>query len=122
VPVIRKLTAVVVVDAIEPALPAWEALGFARAAEVPHDGRLGFVILAKDGLELMLQTRASVAADLGIEPPAVALYADVGDLAAARRALGAVEVVIDRRTTDYGATESWVRDGAGTLIGLSGRG
>lgn len=120
---IRKLTTVVVVEAIEPALATWTGLGFAAVAEVPHDGRLGFVILARDGVELMLQTRASVREDLGFEPPALALYADVAALDEARAAAvaGGAQVVIARRTTDYGATECWVRDPSGTLIGLSTR-
>ena len=61
----KKLTPILFVDAIEPCLPFWtERLGFTKATEVPHDGRLGFVILVKDGLELMYQTWDSAAADV----------------------------------------------------------
>jgi hypothetical protein len=116
---VKKLTTVVVVEAIEPVLAFWQAMGFEKRDEVPHEGKLGFVILGKGELELMLQTRDSVRADLGGEPPALVLYAHVSSLEEARAALGPVEVVIERRTTFYGATESWVRDPAGTLIGLS---
>jgi uncharacterized glyoxalase superfamily protein PhnB len=119
--VVNKLTTVVVVEAIEPALAFWGALGFEKRTEVPHEGKLGFVILAQGDQEIMLQTKDSVRADLGGEPPPMALYAEVSSIEEARRALGAVEVVIDRRKTFYGATESWVRDPAGTLIGLSER-
>ena len=59
----KKLTPVLVVDAIEPVLPLWDALGFTRTAEVPHGKRLGFVILQKDSVELMYQTFDSVRAD-----------------------------------------------------------
>jgi uncharacterized glyoxalase superfamily protein PhnB len=117
--VIDKLTTVVVVEAIEPALAFWGALGFEKRTEVPHEGKLGFVILAKGDEELMLQTKDSVREDLGREPPALMLYAHVSSLDEARKALGAVEVLIDRRKTFYGATESWVRDPAGTILGLS---
>lgn len=113
---VRKLTTVVVVDAIEPALPFYTGLGFVVVAEVPHEGAIGFAILVNDGLELMLQSRASVAADLGGEPPAMALYLDVDTLdGAAERG----EVVVPERTTPYGAREVWVRDPAGTLVGFS---
>ena len=50
---INKVTPVLVVDAIEPVLPLWDALGFARTAEVPHGAGLGFVILSADGVEVM---------------------------------------------------------------------
>src|SRR6185436_16861336 len=58
-----KITPVLIVPAIEPVLPLWEALGFTRAAEVPHGDALGFVILAGNGAELMYQTVDSVRDD-----------------------------------------------------------
>lgn len=61
----KKLTPILYVDAIEPCLPFWtERLGFTKTVEVPHDGKIGFVILTRDGLELMYQTWASAAADI----------------------------------------------------------
>lgn len=60
---IKKLTPVLVVDAIEPVMPLWESLGFRRTAEVPNGDVLGFVILQSDAAELMYQTFDSVRAD-----------------------------------------------------------
>ena len=59
---IKKITSVLVVDEIEPVLPLWDALEFQRVAEVPHGDKLGFVILVRDGVELMYQTRESIKA------------------------------------------------------------
>jgi hypothetical protein len=56
---IKKLAPVLIVDRIEPLLPLWGALGFHRTAEVPHGEALGFVILERDGVEVMYQTRDS---------------------------------------------------------------
>ena len=39
----KKLTTLFVVDAIEPCLPTWEALGYAVTVRVPDEGPLGFV-------------------------------------------------------------------------------
>src|SRR6202171_1645902 len=65
-PVMKKLTPVISVDQIEPSLPFWiERLGFQKTAEVPEKDKLGFVILIKGSVEVMYQTRASVAKDLG---------------------------------------------------------
>ena len=62
---ISKLTPVLMVEAIEPVLDFWiKRLGFNKTTEVPHEGHLGFVILEKDGIEIMYQTKASVAADI----------------------------------------------------------
>ena len=61
---ISKVTPILVVDAIEPCLPFWEGqLGYARKVDVPHEGAIGFALLAREGSEVMLQSRASLAAD-----------------------------------------------------------
>jgi uncharacterized glyoxalase superfamily protein PhnB len=122
-PKITQLTPILVVDRIEPALPFWEAqLGFAKVVEVPHEDRLGFVLLARDGAQVMLQTRESLAVDL----PAVAalspsslLYVDVGSLAAAREAVAGARVIVPERKTFYGALELWVQDPSGQIIGFA---
>ena len=120
---VKKMTSILIVEAIEPALPFWcDALGFQKTVAVPHGDRLGFVILARGGLELMLQTRASIAADL----PRVSelgvsqlLYADVDSLDAAVAAIKGAEVLVPRRKTFYGADEIWVRDPGGAIIGFA---
>lgn len=119
---LKKLTPVLIVDAIEPCLPFWvERLGFQQVAEVPHEGALGFVILVRDGVEVMLQSRASVAADLpvALEGPrgqATILYLTVSDLAATERALAGLTLAVPRRRTFYGAEEVGVREPGGHLV------
>lgn len=120
---VTKLTTIVIVDAIEPALAMWtNVLGFEKTVEVPHGDKLGFVILVRDRIELMLQTRASIAGDM---PKVVEtgvthmLYADVASLDDAIASLGSAEVVVPRRKTFYGAAEIWARDPSGTVIGFA---
>jgi len=118
---IKKSTAVLFVAAIEPVLPFWERLGFAKAIEVPDGERLAFVLLAKDGVEVMYQTHASAEKDV----PAVAaqirgsktfLYVEVADLAAVKKAVAGAPVHLEERTTFYGAKEIGVNDPAGHFI------
>jgi hypothetical protein len=118
-----KITPVLVVPSIEPLLPLWEALGFARTAEVPHGERLGFVILARENVELMLQTLDSVRADEPralegpVPPGATSLFIEVDDLDAIVAKLPAgTDMFVERRTTPYGATETFIRDGAGNVV------
>ena len=61
---VKKVTPLLFVEEIEPCLSFWEKVGFTRGPEVPHGDKLGFVILQKDDVEIMYQTRASVAADI----------------------------------------------------------
>ena len=61
-----KITPVLMVDEIEKSLPFWIGrIGFTKTVDVPEGDRLGFVILVKDGAELMLQTIESVQARTG---------------------------------------------------------
>jgi uncharacterized glyoxalase superfamily protein PhnB len=116
----KKLTPVLVVDQVEPCAAFWTGgLGFARTAEVPHDGETGFVMLQRDAVEIMYQSRASVAADL----PALAegahrtvLYIEVSDLDAVEAAVAGAEVVQPRRTTFYGMMEIGVREPGGNVV------
>jgi hypothetical protein len=117
----KKLTPVVYVEAIEPVLPFWvDRLHFEVAAEVPQGDRLGFVILQKGGVELMYQTRESVAKDI---PPLADspmrgsfLFVEVEDLEEVARALEGIEPVVPRRRTFYGADELIVREPAGNVV------
>jgi hypothetical protein len=122
----RKLTPVLIVHAIEPLLPLWDALGFTHVAEVPHGDALGFVILARDGVEVMYQSLASVQGD---EPKVLEgsdkvgtamLFIEVDDLdAVAKLVPSDADIVVRRRTTSYGATEMFIRDVAGNVIAFA---
>jgi hypothetical protein len=120
---IKKITALLIVDRIEPVLPLWDALGFARAAEVPHGDVLGFVILTRDAVEVMYQTFDSVRGDevkvldgsraIG----AAAVFIEVDDLDALKAQIpDGTDVIVASRQTFYGSTETIIRDVAGNII------
>jgi uncharacterized glyoxalase superfamily protein PhnB len=124
---IQKLTPVLVVDAIEPCLEFWVGrLGFAKTVDVPApDGRsLAFAILVSGPIELMLQSRASVAADVPLlakEPLRSTLYLEVESLDPIRKAVAGLEVVVPERTTFYGARELGVREPGGHFVTFAER-
>lgn len=118
----KKLTPVLFVDAIEPCLEFWTRLGFERVLEVPEGEQLGFVLLSKDGVEVMYQSRASVKRDvpaLADMPSCLALYLEVSDLDAVQQQVAGAPVVIERRKTFYGAEEFGVREPAGSVVTFS---
>ncbi|MBL8942806.1 MAG: hypothetical protein JNK45_06660, partial [Myxococcales bacterium] len=101
-----------------------DRLGFTRFAAVEHGDRLGFVLLQRDGVELMLQSVASVAdagAPLASESFRASLYLEVTDLGPIRRALEGVARVVPERRTFYGADEIIVRDPAGNVVAFAHR-
>lgn len=122
----KKVTPVLIVDAIEPVLPFWQALGFEQVVAVPHGDHIGFVILVRDSVEVMYQSVASVREDTpatltGPRPlGAAAIYIEVDDFeAVAAKVPKDAEVVAPRRVAPYGATEIFVRDPAGNVIGFA---
>ena len=117
----KKITPVLMVEEIEPVLPFWvERLGFEKTVELPHEDRVGFVILVKGGVEIMYQSVASVRADVpplaSATPASSFLFIEVEDLEEVVAALAGVTPVVPRRTTFYGADELIVRDPAGNAV------
>jgi uncharacterized glyoxalase superfamily protein PhnB len=117
---LKRLVPVLFVEKIEPCLPFWvDRLGFEKTTEVPEGDVLGFVILARGNVEVMLQTRASLKKDV----PALAeersrsfLYIEVSDLEEFIKRLEGADIVVPVRDTFYGAREIGVRDPAGNVI------
>jgi uncharacterized glyoxalase superfamily protein PhnB len=114
------LTPILVVDEIEPCLPFWiERLGFQKTTEVPHEGRVGFVILDRDGVEVMYQSKASLSGDLpqlaGRGERAV-LYMHVENIEQLEAKMDGLEPVIPMRQTFYGAAEIGFADPAGNVV------
>jgi uncharacterized glyoxalase superfamily protein PhnB len=119
---IERLSPVIFVDAIEPCLGFWtERLGFSVEASVAPEGKYAFVLLARGGVSVMYQTRASLAEDMKeLEErdahTSICLYVNVDDFDAVEKAVAGAPVVVPRRTTFYGATEIGVREPGGNLI------
>ncbi len=120
----KKLSPVFVVQEIEPCLDFWvERLGFAKTVEVPHGDSLGFVILARDQVEIMYQSVDSVRDDapalLEGRSASVSLnatYIEVSDIGDVERRLAGWEIALPRRTTFYGSSEIGVREPGGNFI------
>lgn len=121
---IKQVTPILYVETIEPVLPFWvDRLGFTKTSEVLEGDRLGFVILKRDAVEVMIQTRASVMADV----PALAdtpmggtiLFLEVTSLEPVLEAMEGLEILIPRRQTSYGADEIFVREPGGNVLGFA---
>ena len=119
---VKKITTVLAVETVEPSLDFWtKRLGFECTVTVPHEDTLGFAILVKDNLEVMLQSVASILADLGstsgeINGRSAALFIEVTDLAAVEHGLGDYPIEMPRRTTFYGMHEIGVREPGGHFV------
>ena len=119
---VKKITPILFARELEPCIEFWTVrLGFQKTVEVPEGNKIGFVILQKDGLELMYQSFASVEKDNPATAAAARqgptfLYIDVEDLEAALAATQGAEMVMPVRTTFYHAREFGIKDPAGHYI------
>ncbi|MFI5107115.1 MAG: VOC family protein, partial [Terriglobales bacterium] len=116
---VKKITPILFAPELEPCIKFWTGrMGFQKTVEVPEGNKIGFVILEKNGLELMYQSFASVEKDNPATAAAVRrgpafLYIDVEDVEAALAATQGVEMVMPVRATFYHSKEFGVKDPAG---------
>jgi hypothetical protein len=115
------LTPVLVVAQVEPTRAFFcDRLGFAGITDVEHEGSLGFSIVQRDGVTIMIQSDASLRADAGENyvpgPYKAALYIDVGDIEALVPEIVDADVVLPLRRTPYGMHEMGVREPGGNVI------
>jgi hypothetical protein len=87
--------------------------------EVPEGDRLGFVGLSSGPVEIMYQTRASIANDPQLADfplGGTLLFIEVDDLDAFEAALEGADIVHPRHSTFYGMDEVSVREPGGHLV------
>lgn len=119
---IKKITPVLCVPELEPCIEFWTGrLGFQKTTEVPEGDKIGFVILEKNGVELMYQSYSSVEKDNSAMAAVVRmgptfLYVEVDDLDAVLTATQGAQIVMAVRDTFYGAREFGTKDPAGHYI------
>lgn len=124
---VTKLSPVLRVKDVEAVLPFWERkLGFDRKVEIPEGDGIGFVILVKDDIEVMLQSESSAQGDVpALAGPGVAgttaLFIEVDDLAPFLERLKPEDHVAPVRETFYGMREAILRDPAGQVVVLAAK-
>jgi glyoxalase/bleomycin resistance protein/dioxygenase superfamily protein len=117
-----KITSVLILDDIESSLPFWvERMSFEKTVEVPEGERVGFVILVRDGAELMLQTKESVHKDEpkfaeGTGSRVTSLFIEVDDFEDVSRRLRGYPIAMEERTTFYGMREIGVFEPGGHIV------
>lgn len=134
----KKITANLVVGNVDDTLDFYEqTLGFGLVMGVPRNSRqivttreagtpLDFAILRRDDVELMVQSRKSLARELSASEGQTAgvpftLYIQVADADKLFDSLrGKVTVVKDLHTTFYGTREFWIRDRDGHTLTFAG--
>lgn len=111
---VTRVTALLPVPNTDKAAVFMEKIGFQRTSEVSEDPNdpstpLGFVIMVKEDMQVMLQSIASIRIDdEGLMPQSGSqsfLFIEVKDLEALISALAGYPVFMERRKTFYGSDE-----------------
>ncbi len=129
-----KITTNLMVGDVNETLDFYEGvLGFSLALGVPEGSRqivttreddtpLGFAVIRRDDVELMLQSRKSLSGELPAlaEQPiggSIAIYIQVTDAGKLYEDIkNAVTIVKDLHTTFYSTEEFYIRDGNGYVL------
>jgi hypothetical protein len=100
-------------------------MGFAKTVEVPEGPRLGFVILVREGAELMMQTVESVRKDVPAFAPegsterlgrGCGMFIEVDDFEDVRRRLAGYPIAMAERVSFYGMREIGVSEPGGHTV------
>ena len=123
---LKQLTPVLVVDAVEPGIQFWvDRFGFKITNQVPGpDGKLVFASVQFEDIEIMYQTRASVMEDQpssvgDLNGHSIALFVTVANLDMIEKAVEGAPVVKPRHKTFYGSEEIYVKEPGGNTVGFA---
>ena len=103
-----------------------ERMGFEKTVDVPEGDHLGFVILVRDGAELMMQTITSVQKDEPKFAPqgkgnTVGLFIEVEDFEDVKKRLEGYPIAMPERKTFYGMVEIGVIEPGGNTVVFAAR-
>lgn len=118
---VSSATPVLFVDKVEPTRDFFKRLGFEVVFEVPDGDHLGFAMVGKDGVQVMIETRGN-----SNEGPALqaltkqsrnaVVFVEVDDLDAAIAALKGAKVLVERHKTFYEADEISFEEPGGNVV------
>jgi uncharacterized glyoxalase superfamily protein PhnB len=129
----ESIAPVMIVERVEPTRDFFrDRLGFTQTAVVAEGDALGFAMLEKDGITVMVQSHASVIEDVGPDAAravnetisgrgAVGLYLSVSDVELVVPAVADAGVIVPLRKTFYGMHEITVREPGGHAITFASR-
>ena len=118
---VTRATPVLFVDRVEATRDFLLKVGFEVVVEIPDGDRLGFALLQKDGVQVMVETRGNIREPaplqaLSQESRRAVVFVEVDDVPAVIAALGGSKVVVERHTTFYDSDELTYEEPGGNLV------
>lgn len=121
-----SLAPVLVVEQVEPTRAFFcDRLGFTATTDIVHDTALGFSIVERGAVRVIIQSDASLRAEAGESsiagPYKAYLYVDVSDVDELIPQIVDADVVLSLRHTAYGRHEIGIREPGGNVIVFASR-
>jgi hypothetical protein len=118
---ISSATPVLFVERVEPTRDFLKRVGFEVVFDVPDGDKLGFAMVAKDGVQVMVETRGNsnegpALQALTKESRRAVVFVEVDDLDAVIAALKGSKVVVERHPTFYKADEISYEEPGGNVV------
>ena len=118
---ITRASPVLFVDRVEPTRDFLRKVGFEIVVEIPEGDRLGFTLLQKDGVQVMIETRGNTREPAALqalskESRHAVVFVEVDDVAGVIAALAGAKVVVERHTTFYDSDELTYEEPGGNLV------
>ena len=118
---INRAAAVLFVERVEATRDFFKRVGFVVSVEIPDGGAVGFAMLERDGVHVMVETL-----DNDHEPQALrnvtkasrhaALFVEVDELDAVIAALDGEKILVERHKTFYNSDELTYQEPGGHLV------
>ena len=118
---VSSATPVLFVDRVEATRDFFKRIGCEVAFEVPEGERVGFAMVTRDGVNVMIETRGNANEPatlqaLSKESCRAAVFVEVDDLETVIAALKGAKVVVERHTTFYKSDELTYEEPGGNLV------
>ena len=129
----ESIAPVLIVERVAPSRDFFrDRLGFVQTTVIADGDELAFAMLEKDGVEVMIQSHASLLEDVGPDAAravnetvsgrgAVGLYVTVSDVDLVVPAVADADVIVPLRKTFYGMHEITVREPGGHAVTFASR-
>lgn len=118
---VLRASAVLYADRIEPTRDWFMKVGFTVFVDIPEDDHLGFALLEKDGVQVMVETRANKNEPEALRERMLAsrntvLFIEVDDLDAVISKLAGSKVLVAKHKTFYGSFEQTFEEPGGNIV------
>jgi hypothetical protein len=118
---VKRAAPVLFVDSVEATRDFFIRAGFTVAVAIPDGKSLGFAILERDGVQVMVESRDNANEPAPIRAKSRAscaahVFMEVDDIDAVIAALGRAEIIVDRHKTFYNSDELTFQEPGGHLV------